>query len=195
MARIIQRRGTSDSIVVSSLVVFYRGSERVQALPTLDGTRVYESTLHEGVRTKEGVIQAFLDGRDAVWVGWFQYQINMRSETNTGRGLEIIADVLREWFENSQLRCSALIKGIVSHCDFDGQSPEISSSPKDQLRRCIELSATKMGLHCPELAASAAVLIIERTMATTQATGDLSELKTAQLLLECLQRALSAAFN
>jgi hypothetical protein len=195
MAKMRQRRETSDAIVVSSLVVFYRSSGRRETVPTLEGTRVSESILDQRLRSKEGVIQAFLEGRHAVWVRWFQNEINTRCEANTGCGLEIISDVLREWFEGSQLRCSAVIDPIVPNCDFTGQNLEIGIPPKDQLRRFVELLATRMGLHSPEVAATAAVLIIERTTSVILATGDLSELKTAQLLFECLQHALSAEFN
>jgi len=159
----------------------------------IEGTLVRESTFYEGLQSKEACIRAFLEDRHAMWLRWFQDEIDARYET-TGGGLEIIADVLREWFEDSPLRGSVR-KVIASKRDLNGQNLEIARRPKDQLRRFVQQLAVKMGFLYPDIAASAAVLIIERTIVMTLMTGDLSELKTAQLLFHCLQHARTVEFN
>ena len=193
MIKMTQGKGVGDAFIMSSLVVFCRGARSPERSRVIEEARVSESTFYEGLQSKEACILTFLEDRHAMWLRWFQNKINARYET-TGGGLEIIADVLREWFEDSQLRGSAG-KVIVSNRDLNGQNFEIARTPKDQLRRFVTQLAVKMGFQYPDIAASAAVLIIERTILMTLLTGDLSELKTAQLLFHCLQHGLSVGFN
>ena len=194
MAKTIRGIGASDSIFTSSLVVFYHGSRTSQMSLTPKRTAAFESPLDEGPSSQD-LIRDFVDTRHFVWVRWFESELNARYDAAPGLGLELIADVLRDWCDGSPLRCSAVINATVLDANIGRRTPEIASSPKDQLRRAVELFAAKTGLHCPDVAASAALLIIERTIAMILATGDLSELKTAKLLFECLQQALTAGFN
>ena len=194
MNKMIMHKGARESIIMNSLVVVRGGFRRAEISRMREETRVAKSTSYERVQSTEDCLRAFLEGRHTTWVRWFQSAIDARYEA-TGGGLEIIADVLREWFEDSQLRGSAVIKVIVSNRDFIGRNLEVGRKPKDELRRFVEQLAVKMGLQYPDIAASAAVLIVERTIATTLMTADLSELKTAQLLFNCLQHALSVGFN
>ena len=57
------------------------------------------------------------------------------------------------------------------------------------MRWFLEQLATKVGLQHPDMASSAAVLVIEQTIARTQMTGSLKEVQTARLLFQCLQHA------
>lgn len=153
-----------------------------------------ESNFYEGAQSREALLRAFLEDGDAMWLRWFQSEIEAKFESTKG-GLEIIADVLRKWFEDSRLQCAVVNRPVSSRRQFDGETCECFGNQKDQLRRFVEQLVVKMGLQYPDVAASAAVQIIERTILTTLISGDLSELKTAQLLLQCLQRALSVGFN
>ena len=151
---------------------------------------VSETTFYGEFQSKEGLIRAFLENRNAIWLRWFQSEIHARFET-TRDGLEIIADVLRKWFEDSGLDSEDVKKDASSDRQVNGEAFESFGNQKDQLRRFVEHLAWKLGLRYPDIAASAAVQIIERTIVTILVSGDLSELKTAQLLFECLQSALS----
>lgn len=194
MATMINDRRARDAIFMNSFVVFYRRSWRTGISPMKERAIVSESTSNEAPESKDDLIRAFLEDRHAIWVRWFQHEISARYET-TGGGLEIIADVLREWFEGSQMRCCAVTDVIPSNRRFDVQNLEPVRNPKGLLRLFVEQLAVKIGLQCPDIAASAVVLIVERAIAMNLATGDLSELKTTRLLLECLQHALWVGFN
>jgi len=193
MIKMIQGEAATDAIVMSSLVVFYQGVRGPEKSRVIEEARVPKSTVYEGIQLTRVCIRAFLEDRDAMWLRWFQSEIDARYET-TGGGLEIIVDVLREWFEDSQRRGSVSMV-IASNRDFNGQNLEVARTTKNQLRRFVQQLAVKMGFQYPDIVASAAVLIIERTIVTTLMTGDLSELKTAQLLFHCLQHARSFEFN
>ncbi|HEY2470496.1 MAG TPA: hypothetical protein VGI45_22055 [Terracidiphilus sp.] len=194
MAKIIQSKGTKGAIVMTSLEVFYRSMRRTGSSRVTEGARVSESTFYEGSQSKEALLRAFLEDRNAIWLRWFQTEINARYETTRG-GLEIIADVLRKWFENPKLCRSAIVNVDVSNRNVSAQAFEVVRNQKHQLRRFFERLAVKMGIQYPDIAACAAVQIVERTIVATLRSSDLSELKTAQLLFQCLQHAVSVGFN
>src|SRR5215472_17574538 len=119
MIKMNQVKPARDAIVMNSRVVFYRGVRAPEISRTIEDFRVPESTVYEGLQLKKTCIRAFLEDRDAIWLRRFQTEITARYEA-TGGGLEIIADVLREWFEDSRLR-SSISKVIASNPEGNGQ--------------------------------------------------------------------------
>jgi hypothetical protein len=118
---------------------------------------------------------------------WFEHEIEARYEASRG-GLEIIADVLQEGFEDPKSLGLALIN-IVTEDGFDNEPFAIVKEEKEKLRRFIKQLAVKMGLRHPDMAASTAVFIIDQTIVRTLMTGSLREDQTARLLFQCLQHA------
>ena len=145
---------------------------------------VPESVFYEQFQSKEDLVSAFLKDRHASWMRRFEDEIEARYEA-TGGGLELIADVLQEGFEDP--KCFGL---AFVHIVTEGSEPfAIAKEQTQHLRRFIEQLAVKMGLQHPDMAASATVLVIERTIARTLMTGSLVETQTARLLFQCLQHA------
>ena len=194
MPKMIQGKASTDVIVIASFGVFYRGTRRAAMSPVTEEAEVSETTFYGEFQSKEALIRAFLEDRNAIWLRWFQSEVRARFETTRG-GLEIISDVLNKWFEDSRVHGEVVNQASSTNRQVNGEAFETFGNQKDQLQRFVELLARRMGLRYPDIAASAAVQIIERTIETNLVSGDLSELKTAQLLFQCLQRALSVAFN
>jgi hypothetical protein len=126
--------------------------------------------------------------RHAIWMRWFENEIEARY-TATGGGLEIIADVLQEGFKDPKCFGFAFVHIVIEGGHFENEPFAIARKQKEHLRRFSEQLATKMGLQHPDMAASAAVLVIERTIVRTLMTGSLEEAQTARLLFQCLQHA------
>jgi hypothetical protein len=79
---------------------------------------------------------------------------------------------------------------VVSVCsDVDKEPFATVGEQKEYLRQFIGQVAVKMGLDRPDIAASAAVLVIERAIVRTLMTRSLTEARTARLLFQCLQYA------
>ena len=150
--------------------------------------RVSESAFYEQFQSKEDLVSAFLKDRQVIWMRWFESEIEARHEA-TGGGLEIIADVSQEGFEDPKCLGLAFINVVAEGGDTYNEPFAIAREQKEHLRRFIERLATKMGLQCPDMAASTAVLIIERTIECALRTGSLKEAQTARLLFQCLQHA------
>ena len=189
MLEIKQSAGVRDATITAFWDVFSRDvSLEAEISEVLAIARVPEFASHERFQSKEDLVSAFLKDRHAAWMRWFENEIEPRYKA-TGGGLEIIADVLQEGFEDPNSFGPAFIN-VVSECsDFDKEPFAIVGKQKEHLRRFIEQLAVKMGLDHPDVAASAAVLVIERAIVRTLMTGSLTEARTARLLLQCLQHA------
>jgi len=146
--------------------------------------RVIDSALYE---SRGDLAPVTLKNSCATWLRWFENQIEERYEA-TGGGLEIIADVLQKEFEDPKCFDFASMN-IAQDREFENGQFVAAGEQKDHLRRYLERLAVRMGLQHPDNAASAAVLVIERTIAWTDMTGSPKEAQTARLLFQCLQHA------
>ena len=78
---------------------------------------------------------------------------------------------------------------MVEGGDLDSEPFAAAKEQKEHLRGYLEQLAVRMGLQHPDIAAGAALLIIERTIVWTQLSGSSIETQTARLLFQCLQHA------
>jgi AcrR family transcriptional regulator len=189
MPEIEQSVGVRDAIIAAFLDVFCRdGSREAEIAEVLAITGVSESACYKHFQSKEVLVSIFLKDRHAIWMRWFEGEIERRYEAQGG-GLEIIADVLQDGFEDPKCFGLAFIKIVTEGGDFDHEPFAIAGEQREHLGRFIEQLAVKMGLQHPDMAASAAVLVIERAIMRTLMTGSLKEAQTARLLFQCLQHA------
>jgi AcrR family transcriptional regulator len=189
MAEMRQSGEVRDAIITTFLDVLCREGvleaeiSRVRAI-----AGVSESIFYEQFQSKEDLVSAFLKDRHVIWMRWFENEIEARYGA-TGGDLEIIADVLQEGFEDPKCFRFAFMNVVIEGADFDNEPIAIVREQKEHLRRFIEQLAVKMGLQHPDIAACAAVLVVERTIVRTLMTGSLKEAQTARLLFQCLQHA------
>jgi len=189
MLEMRQSAGVRDAIMSAFLNVLCReGVREVEISKVLAMAGVSEPSFYAEFQSKEDLISAFMKDRHAMWMRWFENEIEARYEA-TGGGLEIIADVLQKGFEDPKCFGLAFFNVVTEIGDLDDEPCAILGERKEHLRRFIERLAIRMGLQYPDTAASAAVLVIERTIVRTLVTGGLKEAHTARLLFQCLQHA------
>lgn len=189
MLEMPQSAGTRDAIITAFLDVLCREGVREAEIPkVLAIAGVSESVFFEQFQSEEDLVSAFLKYRHSIWMHWFENEIEARYEA-TGGGLEIIADVLQEGFEDPKCFCLAFINIVTESRSSNSEPLGIAKKQKEHLKRFIEQMAARMGLIHPDMAASAAVLVIERTIVRTLMTGSPKEAQTARLLFQCLQHA------
>ena len=182
-----QSVGVKDAIITAYLDVLCReGVRGTEIVKVLENAGVSESAFYEQFQSRENLVSAFLRHRHAIWMRWFESEIEERYEA-TGGGLEIIADVLQDGFEDPKCFGFAFINTVAESSAFDRVPFVIASEQKEHLGRFIEQLAVKMGLQHPDMAASAAVFVTERTILRTLMTGSLKEAQDARLLFQCLQ--------
>jgi AcrR family transcriptional regulator len=189
MLQVRPSAGVRDAILTAFLDVDRR--EGVRATETSLVSKisgVSESSFSEHFQSKEDLVSAFLKDRHATWMRWFENEIESSYEATAG-GLEIIADVLQKGVEDSKCFGLAFFQILIEGGDFDNEPIAIVREQKEHLRRFIGQLAAKMGFQDPNLVASTAVFVIERTIVRTLMTGSLKEAQTARLLFQCLQHA------
>ena len=189
MLKIEQNVGVSDSIITAFWDVFSRDeSLEAEISEVLTIAPVSEPASYERFQSKEDLVSAFLKDRHAIWMRWFEHEIEVRYEA-TGGGLEIIADVLQEGFEDPKCFGLAFMSVLSEGSDFDDEPFAIAKEQREHLGRFIKQLAVRMGLQHPDMAACATVRVIERTIVRTLMTGSLKEAQTMRLLFQCLQHA------
>ena len=93
MVKIEQNVGVRDAIITAFWDVFSRDeSLEAEISEVLTIAPVSEPASHERFQSKEDPVSAFLKDRHAMWMRWFENEIEASYEA-TGGGLEIIADV------------------------------------------------------------------------------------------------------
>jgi hypothetical protein len=189
MLEIEQSVGDRDAIIKIVLGPFCQdGNRQADISQIVAVARISDFTFHEQFQSNEYRLSAFWKDRHANWMRWFENEIEARYEA-TGGGLEIIADVLQDAFEDPKSFCLAFMSAVRESGNFDKEPYAIRPEQKERLSRFIERLAAKMNLQHPDMAASAIVLVIERTIARALMTGSLTEAQTARLLFQCLQHA------
>jgi AcrR family transcriptional regulator len=181
--------GVKDAIITAYLNVLCReGARGSEIANLLENAGVSESAFYEQFQSRENLLSAFLRHRHAIWMRWFENEIEARYEA-TGGGLEIIADVLQKGFQDQKCFGFAFIDMVTESSAFSRDPFVIASEQKEHLIRFIEQLALKMGVLNPKIAASAAVVMIERAIEHTLVTGGLKEALEARLLFQCLRHA------
>ena len=189
MLEIKQSVEVRDAIVTAFWDVFSRDeSLEAEISEVLTKAPASQPASYERFQSKEDLVSAFLKDRHAIWMSWFEHEIEVRHEA-TGGGLEIIADVLQEGCEDPKCFGVAFMNVVTEGGNFDNGPFAIAKEQREHLRRFIKQLAVRMGLQHPDIAACATVRVIERAIVRTLRTGSLKEAQTARLLFQCLQHA------
>ena len=179
------RQGAGDGAVTT--MIFLDDLSRWAVFPKVEtmATGVLHSTLYQ---SREEPFAERLKNCCAVWLCWFENEVEAVYARNGG-GLEIIADVLEKAFEDRKALDFAYFNIVEGAGDLDSEPFAAAREQKEHLREYLGQLAVRMGLQHPDIAASAALLVIERTIVWTQQTGSPQEVQTARLLFQCLQHA------
>jgi AcrR family transcriptional regulator len=189
MQELTQAQNQRDSIVNSSLELFYRdGIKGTDVNRIIERAGVSESSFYQNFASKDDLVTAFLHKRHDIWMGWFTGEVKAKL-SQPGAGLEVIADVLQSWFEDPKFRGCAFINTIAEGGKFDSEPFTIAREHKEELRRFLKEVAIRLNHEEPDLTASAAVLVVEGAIVRAQMTGDAQEAYNARLLFQCLNHS------
>jgi AcrR family transcriptional regulator len=189
MQELTQAQNQRDSIVNSSLEIFYRdGIKGTDVYRIIESAGVSESSFYQNFASKDDLVAAFLHERHDRWMAWFTGEVWDRL-SSPGAGLEVIADVLQIWFEDPKFRGCVFINTVAEGGKFDSEPFTIAREHKEAMRQFLKEVAIKLNHEEPELTASAAVLVIEGATVRAQMTGDAQEAYNARLLFQCLNHS------
>jgi hypothetical protein len=107
--------------------------------------------------------------------------------------LEVIADVLREWFDEADFRGCAFINTVAESGSTDDDASRIALGHKNDLAAYLATLARRLHLTRPQQVAEAAMIIIEGTIVRAQMTGDAGVVAASRGLLKSLGQAATKA--
>lgn len=142
--------------------------------------------------SKADLIAAFLENRHERWLDWFERAVEARLG-KAGAGLEVIADVLREWFDEADFRGCAFINTVAESGSSADDPSRIALAHKNDLAAYLEALARRLHLARPQQVAAAAMIVIEGTIVRAQMTDDAGVVATCRSLLKNLGQAAMKA--
>jgi AcrR family transcriptional regulator len=117
--------------------------------------------------SKADLIAAFLKARHETWMDWFTREVDARIG-KSGKGLEVVADVLGQWFREPTFRGCAFINTLAESGSSCGEECRIAIEHKRQLAVYLESLTKRLGLARPRQVAEAAMIVIEGTIVRAQ---------------------------
>jgi AcrR family transcriptional regulator len=161
-----------ERIVRTALKLFYRNGLRATGIDKIIAeSGVAKMSFYRYFPSKDDLIAEFLRRRHHNWMAWFTEAVNKRLR-KTGSGLEVIADVLGEWFDDPEFRGCAFINTISETPEYEAEQNQIVRDHKAQLELFIREIASQLQLRAPRRVASNAMIIIDGAIVRSQMTRD-----------------------
>ena len=119
-------------------------------------------------------------------MAWFQSSVETRLE-KPGKGLEVIAQTLEEWFSEPTYRGCAFINAMAEGgVSVNPMIREVSVRHKADLEEYLSHLANRLGFTDPRQVAVEAMIIVEGMIIRYQMTTDMTCIKGgASLLARC----------
>jgi AcrR family transcriptional regulator len=181
-----QPPNAKDRIVETALKLFYRDGIRATGIDKIIAeSGVAKMSFYRHFPSKAALISEFLRKRHDNWMGCFTSTVTKKLEKR-GAGIEVIADVLGEWFVTPGFRGCAFINTISETPDFDAEQNQIVREHKAQLESFVRQIAVQLKVKSPAKVAACAMIIIEGTIVRAQMTRNPEVVSECRHLLQLL---------
>ncbi len=108
-----------DRLIDTALELFNRDGYRATGIDKiLAESGVAKMTLYNHFGSKDELILAALERRDARWRDWFRHAVERRAETPRGRLLAVF-DALEEWFAQADFQGCMFMRAASEFCACD----------------------------------------------------------------------------
>ncbi len=179
-------RGARERILATAAELFYREGVRAVGVGRIaDEARVAKMSLYYHFRSKDDLVAAWLERRDAVWMGWLEGAVE-----SAGGGVLAVFDALREWFEQPDFRGCAFVNTQAELGHTDERVAAVIAAHKRDLRGFLTGLAAAQGLPEPELLGRRLQLLVEGAIVTAAIEGDAGAAAEAR---EAAERLLASA--
>jgi AcrR family transcriptional regulator len=148
--------------------LFYRDGFRATGIDRIIAeSGVAKMSLYRHFPSKNHLIAAFLDWRHEHWMSWFEDAVEARFVCDPG--LQVLADVLGEWFVQEDFRGCAFINSVAESGATDEPHYLAQAiSHKDGLEAYVAGLAGRLGLQEPAQVAQEAMLCLEGMIVRAQ---------------------------
>lgn len=177
-----------DRILETASRLFYQEGLRATGIDRIIAeSGVAKMSFYRHFPSKTDLIAAFLNARHQRWMSWFRGEVDRRIDSE-GR-LDVIAEVLDEWFQQPDFRGCAFINTVAESGSSSSREREIAVQHKAELANYLETVARRLRLPEPVTMAEDMMVIIEGTIVRRQMTGDENAVDACRRLLRLRQFA------
>jgi len=135
-------------------------------------------TLYNQFGSKEGLIRAALEARDARWRTWLRNRVEARAGTPRERLLAVF-DVLDEWFRRPDFRGCLFAKAAAEYPGLADPIHRTAAQHQRELLGYLRGLAADAGATRPARLARALMLLLQGAVTVTQVNGPVGAAETA----------------
>jgi AcrR family transcriptional regulator len=178
-----------DRLIDTALELFNRDGYRVTGIDKiLAESGVAKMTLYNHFASKDELILAALERRDARWRAWFRHAVERRAETPRGRLLAVF-DALEEWFAQADFQGCMFMRAASEFCGCDDPIHAVAAEHQRQILAELRDLAAAAGAKRPAKLAREILLLVLGAIVATQVNGPVGAGKAAQKAAEVLIKA------
>ncbi len=181
-----------ERILEAARRLFYQNGIRATGVDRIIAeSGVAKMSFYRNFPSKKDLVLAFLERRHEFWMGWFTGRV--RELSGERPGLAVMADALKEWFDEPGFRGCAFINTVAETCDYPAEEFRIAQSHKEDLCAFVEtLVPPQAGARAGQIA-RLAVLVIDGAIVRAQMTQDPNVAEEAKALLAMLDATAGVA--
>jgi len=142
-------------------------------------------TLYNQFGSKDGLIRAALEARDARWRTWLRNRVEARAATPRERLLAVF-DVLDEWFRRSDFHGCLFAKAAAEYPELTDPIHQAAARHQRELLGYLRGLAADASTPRPARLARALMLLLQGAVAVTQVNGPVGAAETARRAAEVL---------
>lgn len=163
-----------QQILETASELFYqKGIQYVGINEVIAASGVAKRTLYRWFPSKDLLIEAVMQYRATVWIGWFETAVSERGNTPKERLLSTF-DVLREWYASPNFRGCPFINAVLEIADASHKAHQVSIDLRESIRQIIVQLAAEAGVKDPDFFSRQYLLLIggASLMATIEQSPD-----------------------
>lgn len=161
-----------ERILDAVSVSFYReGIRAVGVDSVIADAGVAKATLYRHFPSKDALVLAFLERRDARWRAWFAEAVERISPDPAGRPLAVF-DALAEWFGSDDFRGCAFLNAAAEIADPSHPARAVVRLHEERLASHLGAICAEAGLPGPEAAAADLFLLVEGAIVCALVEGN-----------------------
>lgn len=161
-----------DRLIEVALRLFYQEGLRATGIDLIIAKAgVAKMSFYRHFPSKSHLIAECLSLRHENWMVWFKDAVEKRI-AQTGGGIEVIAEVLRSWFEEPDFRGCPFINALAETAAAETRILEVIRLHKARVEVFLTDLATQMGYAAPRPMAAAVMVILDGCIVRAQMTDE-----------------------
>lgn len=182
--------GARERIVLTASRLFYREGIRATGIDKIIAeSGVAKMSFYRHFPSKNDLIAEYLQQWQQSWLEHFIGAVEQRSMPS-GSSLEVMADVLQDWFAEPHFRGCAIINAMAETAEPEAKISAIIQQYREQLEAFLTTLAGRFGSVSPASTASQLMEAIQGAIITAQAVNGKAATEACRGLLKKIHRGM-----